>query len=97
MRPVVYLGGFAGDDIYAVFPSVVVGRTGMLGILVGMDQKDRYAFSLLFTRPLGAMTGAMGCGVRKTVEFPQLLSMQVVKLFPTRIAIEHSQIAFPIF
>ena len=37
---VAYLAGYAGDDIFAVFPSVVVGMLKMLGILVGMDQKD---------------------------------------------------------
>ena len=37
--------GFAGYDAsHAEFP-LVVGRTQMLGILVSMDQKDRYAFS----------------------------------------------------
>ena len=37
--------GFAGYDAsYAEFP-FVVGMTRMLGILVSMDQKDRYAFS----------------------------------------------------
>ena len=71
---VAYLAGFAGDDFYAVFPSVVVGRTGMIGICVGMDQKD-------FTRfPLCATAGATGYGVQKTAEFPQLLSMQVVDI-----------------
>ena len=40
-----FRAGFAGYDAsHAEFP-LVVGRTGMLGILVSMDQKDRYAFS----------------------------------------------------
>ena len=41
---VAYSAGFAGDDIFAVFPSVFVGRTGTLGIMVVMDQKDCIAF-----------------------------------------------------
>ena len=37
-----FLAGFAAYDAsYAEF-ALVVGRTGMFGILVGMDQKDRY-------------------------------------------------------
>ena len=38
---VAYLAGFAGDDIFAVFPSVVVGMLKMRCILVGMDLKDK--------------------------------------------------------
>ena len=60
-----FWAGFAGYDAsFAEFP-LVVGRTGMLGIFVGMDQKDRYVATLLFTCPLCATTGAMGYGVEK--------------------------------
>jgi actin beta/gamma 1 len=38
------LAGFAGDDApRAVFPSIV-GRPKHPGIMVGMDQKDAYAY-----------------------------------------------------
>ena len=38
-----FMAGFAGDDAsHAVFPSID-GRPTMLGIMIGMDQKDRYA------------------------------------------------------
>ena len=38
-----FLAGFAGFyAVRAVFPMVVV-RSKMLGVLVGMDQKDSYA------------------------------------------------------
>ena len=73
--------------IFAEFP-LVVGRTGMLGILVGMDQKDRYAarcsYAVVHTPVVCndrcATTGAMGHGVQKTAEFPQLQSIQVVDI-----------------
>ena len=49
----ILLAGFAGCDAsYAEFP-LVVGRTGMLGILVGMDQKDRYAARCFTVAVLG--------------------------------------------
>ena len=55
---VFFWAGFAGYDApYAEFP-LVVGRTGMLGILVGMDQKDRHAarcFSVAFLGHAGDM------------------------------------------
>ena len=47
---VAHLAGFAGDDIFAVFPSVVVGRTRMLGIMVVMDQKGCIAFFVAYAR-----------------------------------------------
>ena len=72
--------------ISTLFP-VIVGRTGMLGILVGMDQKVRFAFSCCshvhcvqrqVCNDRCATTGAMGYGVQETAVFPQLLFMQVV-------------------
>ena len=44
---VAHLVGFAGDDIYAVFPSVV-GMLKMLCILVGMDLKDSTSLFVFF-------------------------------------------------
>ena len=60
---VAYLAGFAGDDFYAVFPSVVVGRTGMIGICVGVDQKDLYAFSTVCNDRCHGLWGAENCGI----------------------------------
>ena len=49
----IFWAGFAGYDAsHAEFP-LVVGRTGMLGILVGMDQKDRYAARCFTVAVLG--------------------------------------------
>ena len=49
----IFWAGFAGYDAsYAEFP-LVVGRTGMLGTLVGMDQKDRYAARCFTVAVLG--------------------------------------------
>ena len=70
---VAYLAGFAGDDIYAVY-SLLLSSAGPDG------PEGPLRVFLLFTRPLCATTGAMGCGVQKTAEFPQLLSMQVVDI-----------------
>ena len=39
----------SSHEFYALFPSVVVGRTGMLGILVGMDQKVFSRFPVVYT------------------------------------------------
>ena len=41
----------------------------MLGIIAGMDQKERYVAVLLFTCPLCATTGAVVFGVQKTADF----------------------------
>ena len=66
--------GFAGYDAsHAEFP-LVVGRTRMLGILVSMDQKDRYAFSgcshaHCVQRQVPWLWGAENCGISAVAVF----------------------------
>ena len=65
---VAYLAGFAGDDFYALFPSVFVGRTGILGILVCMDQKVFSRFPVVHTSTVcndrcHGLWGAENCGI----------------------------------
>ena len=62
--------GFAGDDTTRAVFLMVVFKPKMLGILVGMDQKDRYVARLLFACPLCATTGTVGYTLGKVVDFP---------------------------
>ena len=52
----------------------------MLGILVGMDQKDRYAFSCCSHAHCVQRQVPWVMECRKTAEFPQLLSIQLVDI-----------------
>ena len=38
-----FMAGFAGEDTFHAVFSLVVNRLEMLGIMVGMDQKDSFA------------------------------------------------------
>ena len=61
------------------FISFCCRRQDRAGILVGMDQKDFSRFPVVHTSTV-CNDRAMGYAVQKTVEFPQLLSMQVVDI-----------------
>ena len=90
--------GFAGYDAsYAEF-LLVVGRTGMLGIFVGMDRKERYAarcftvvvLDTLVTCLLLSTTGASGFTVPKNCGGPA-----VAVLFSSSISLSWCRGRFP--
>ena len=74
--------------------------------MAGMDQKEHYVARMLFTCPFCATTGAVGFGVQKTADFPQLqlinkvvdflvvLQSPIFMVLPVWMTIEFSQLLF---